>query len=106
MDIEMPGVIDGYQACRMIEDDPALQPVPVIFMSARTETEDRLKAYASGSDGYVSKPVIHHELRHKLSLELAEKVRVPGGLVMASMREAADAGAVISKPHLPPIQPR
>lgn len=104
MDIEMPGGIDGYQACRMIKDDPAVQQVPVIFMSAHTETEDRLKAYASGGDDYVSKPVSHHELRHKLSLalanqrrrlELAEKVRVAASLAMTSMREAADAGAVL-----------
>ena len=37
MDIEMPGAIDGYQACRMIKDDPAVQQVPVIFMLARQD---------------------------------------------------------------------
>jgi CheY-like chemotaxis protein len=104
MDVEMPGGIDGYQACRVIKDNAAVQHVPVIFMSARSLTEDRLKAYASGGDDYVSKPVSHHELRHKLTLalanqrkrvELAEKARAAANLAMTSMREAADAGAVL-----------
>ena len=104
MDIEMPGGIDSYQACCMIRDDPAGQHLPVIFMSTHTETEDRLKAYASGGDDYASKPVNPHELRHTLSLalanqrkrlELAKKVRMAASLAMTSMREVADAGTVL-----------
>lgn len=104
MDVEMPGGMDGYQACRVIKDNPAVQQVPVIFMSAHTLTEDRLKAYASGGDDYISKPVSHQELRHKLTValtnqrrraELADKARAAANVAMMSMREAADAGVVL-----------
>lgn len=104
MDVEMPGGMDGYQACRVLKERAELQHAPVIFMSAHSQTEDRLKAYACGGDDYVSKPVNHQELRHKLTLalahqrrraELAEKARAATNVAMLSMREAADASVVL-----------
>ena len=104
MDVEMPGGIDGYQACRMLKDNEQARHVPVMFMSAHSQTEDRLKAYASGGDDYVSKPVNHQELGHKLELaldaqrkrvELSDKARKAADVAMMSMREAADAGVVL-----------
>lgn len=104
MDVEMPGGMNGYQACRALKDNKATQNIPVIFISAHTRPEDRLKAYESGGDDYVSKPFNVEELRHKISLalanqekrnELAEKAARATNVAMMSLREAADSGVVL-----------
>lgn len=105
MDVEMPGEMNGYEACRAIKDNRSTQHIPVIFISGHTETENRLKAYESGGDDYVSKPFNIKELKHKIALalasqekrnELAEKARHAASVAMMSMREAADSGVVLS----------
>lgn len=104
MDVEMPGGMNGYQACRAIKDNKTMQHIPVFFISAHSAAEDRLKAYESGGDDYVSKPFNPEELKHKIGLalasqhkrhELAEKARRAANMAMMSIREAASAGAVL-----------
>jgi CheY-like chemotaxis protein len=104
MDVEMPGGMNGYEACRAIKDNKNSQHIPVIFISGHTEPEDRLKAYESGGDDYVSKPFNVKELKHKIALalanrekrnELAEKARQAASVAMMSLREAADSGVVL-----------
>jgi CheY-like chemotaxis protein len=105
MDVEMPGGMNGYAACRAIKDHKNTQHIPVIFISGHTEPEDRLKAYESGGDDYVSKPFNVKELKHKIALalasqekrnELAEKARQAASVAMMSLREAADSGLVLN----------
>jgi len=105
MGVEMPGGMNGYQACRALKDNKATQNIPVIFISAHSKTEDRLKAYESGGDDYVSKPLVVEELKHKIALalanqkqrnELAEKARQAAFVALMSMRGAADAGVVLN----------
>jgi CheY-like chemotaxis protein len=105
MDVEMPSGMNGYEACRAIKDNRNTQHIPVIFISGHTEPEDRLKAYDSGGDDYVSKPFNVKELKHKIALalasqerrnELAEKARKAASVAMMSLREAADSGVVLS----------
>ena len=104
MDVEMPGGMNGYQVCRLLKDNKATQGIPVIFISAHAKPEDRLKAYVSGGDDYVSKPFTVEELKHKIGLALrnqekrnewAEKARQAASVAMVSKREAADASAVL-----------
>jgi DNA-binding response OmpR family regulator len=55
LDVMMPGV-DGWEVCRRLKADPAMEHVPVIFVSARAQDEDRERGYALGVDEYVTKP--------------------------------------------------
>lgn len=55
LDIRMPG-IDGYETCRRLKADERLQDIPVIFISALSDTQDKLAAFAAGGVDYVSKP--------------------------------------------------
>jgi signal transduction histidine kinase len=63
MDIQMP-VMDGYQATQAIRasSHPQAQTIPIISLSADAFTEDIQRAYASGMDAHVSKPVVPEEL--------------------------------------------
>ena len=55
LDIRMPEM-DGYEACRRLKAEPASRDIPVIFISALTETDDKLAAFGAGGVDYVSKP--------------------------------------------------
>lgn len=60
-DIMMPQV-DGYQFLKQLRDDPRYQALPVIFLTARGMTSDRIQGYKSGCDAYLSKPFDPDEL--------------------------------------------
>jgi putative two-component system response regulator len=56
LDIMMPG-IDGYEVCRRLKADPRSAEIPVIFLTARTETEDEQKGFELGAVDFIIKPV-------------------------------------------------
>lgn len=60
-DIMMPQV-DGYQFLSKLRDDPRFKTLPVIFLTARGMTSDRIQGYQSGCDAYLSKPFDPEEL--------------------------------------------
>jgi DNA-binding NarL/FixJ family response regulator len=60
-DIMMPQV-DGYQFLKQLRDDPRFQAVPVVFLTARGMTADRIQGYNAGCDAYLSKPFDPDEL--------------------------------------------
>jgi DNA-binding NarL/FixJ family response regulator len=60
-DIMMPQV-DGYQFLQQLRDDPRYQAMPVIFLTARGMTSDRIQGYQAGCDAYLSKPFDPDEL--------------------------------------------
>lgn len=55
LDVRMPD-IDGYEVCRRLKADPRTRDVPVIFLSALRETEDKVLAFQLGAVDYISKP--------------------------------------------------
>jgi putative two-component system response regulator len=71
LDIRMP-VMDGYEVCRRLKANPATKNIPVIFVSAASETEDKVQGFALGGVDYVTKPYQCDELfaRVRTHLEL------------------------------------
>ena len=61
LDIMMPG-IDGIQICRMIRADSKLKDVPVVFLTAKSEDEDKILGWETGADDYICKPFNVKEL--------------------------------------------
>ena len=61
LDIMMPE-LNGMQLCNIAKADPAMRQVPIIFLTARNEVEDRVKGLEAGADDYVSKPFNTKEL--------------------------------------------
>jgi len=83
MDVIMP-VMDGFEACKRIKAMPEYAHIPIVFLTAKVETEDLLKGFELGAIDYVTKPfntaellkrVDTHITLSKLRSELAEKVK-------------------------------
>jgi DNA-binding NarL/FixJ family response regulator len=60
-DIMMPQV-DGYQFLKQVRDDPRFKALPVVFLTAKGMTGDRIQGYHAGCDAYLSKPFDPDEL--------------------------------------------
>jgi len=61
LDIMMPE-LNGLQLCRIARSDPSMKHIPIIFVTAKGEAEDRVKGLETGADDYVSKPFNNKEL--------------------------------------------
>lgn len=61
MDLQLPG-IDGYEAMRLIREDPRVAEVPIVALTAFAMREDRERTARAGFDGYLSKPISVREL--------------------------------------------
>jgi two-component system sensor histidine kinase/response regulator len=70
LDITMPEM-DGYEVCQRLKENPALKPVPVLFISALTETTDKVKAFQVGGLDFVTKPFQFDEVRARVETHLA-----------------------------------
>jgi len=68
--------IDGYQVCEMLRDSERNNKVPVIFISALTSLDDKLKGYAAGGNDYIEKPVMFDELIQKIELAVAQAKQI------------------------------
>ena len=66
LDIMMPE-LSGIQLCRIVRADTSMKDIPVIFLSARGEVEDRIKGLEAGAEDYVSKPFNINELILRVS---------------------------------------
>jgi len=72
LDILMPG-INGFETCRQLKQIPAAKDTPVIFMSALTETGNKVKGFEAGAVDYVTKPVETEELLARINAHLTIK---------------------------------
>jgi response regulator RpfG family c-di-GMP phosphodiesterase len=69
LDISMPGM-DGFEVCRRLKQERRLREVPVIFVSAMSETQEKLKGFDIGAVDYVTKPFQREELLARVHTHL------------------------------------
>lgn len=69
LDAVMPGM-DGFETCLKLKADPAVSPVPVVFMTGLTETEHVVRALEAGGVDYLTKPINIDELRARIRVHL------------------------------------
>ncbi|MBV6322601.1 EAL domain-containing protein [Duganella violaceipulchra] len=61
LDVRMPG-IDGFEVCRRLKASPELCQVPVIFLSAQHDTDDKVRGFALGAVDFIAKPFQAEEI--------------------------------------------
>jgi DNA-binding response OmpR family regulator len=107
LDVVLPG-ISGYEVCRRVRDadrvnDPWDPGIPIIMLSAKAESTDRVRGLQRGADDYVTKPFHYPELLARISSLLKRVQRIDeshllrtGELVVNTLsREVTMAGHLI-----------
>lgn len=74
LDVMMP-VVDGFRTAERLRADPVTALTPIIFLSAKGETADKVRAFRSGAEDYVVKPFDAAELVARVGKALARSAR-------------------------------
>jgi putative two-component system response regulator len=99
LDISMPDM-NGYEVCTRLKKDGKLWNIPVIFVSALSETIDKMKAFSAGGVDYVTKPFQYEEVQarvethiklHYLQLDLENYNTRLEDLVLAQVKEITES---------------
>ncbi len=69
LDVVMPGM-DGFQVCQRLKADISTCHIPVIFMTAISDTESKVKGFALGAVDYITKPFEEQELLARVNIHL------------------------------------
>lgn len=69
LDVMMPG-IDGYQTCERIKSNPNTFDIPIIFMTALSDTEHKVRGFALGAVDYITKPFQREEVLARVRVQL------------------------------------
>lgn len=65
LDVMMPKM-DGYEVCRAAKEDPKTRHIPILMLSARTDTASKEKGRELGAVGYLAKPINPSEILNKV----------------------------------------
>jgi signal transduction histidine kinase len=69
LDVMMPK-IDGFETCRRLQSNPSTKSIPIIFITALTEAEEKVKGLSLGAVDYITKPFEQEEVLARISLHL------------------------------------
>lgn len=123
LDVLMPGE-DGFTVCRRLKADPALCDIPVIFLTARDDTESLVEGFAAGGVDYIVKPFHPEEVlsrvrthlqisrltrdlqerTHQLEAEIAERETLQDRVAQQARRESERWGLEAFVGRSPTIQ--
>lgn len=70
LDIRMPDM-NGFEVCRRIKEDERLKDIPVIFISAASDMEDKVRAFQEGGVDYITKPFQKEEIIARVKTHIA-----------------------------------
>lgn len=92
LDILMPSM-DGMDVCARLKADPRTAAIPVIFLSASTAIEDKLKGFELGAADYITKPFSEAEVLARVFVHLMAKRRIECLETMAADRAVEKVGS-------------
>ncbi len=69
LDVMMPGT-DGFEVCRELKKDEATKDIPIVFMTALTDTEEKIRAFDAGAVDYVTKPFQTEEVNARVETHI------------------------------------
>ncbi|HZV55126.1 MAG TPA: response regulator [Rhodocyclaceae bacterium] len=91
LDLIMAGM-DGLEVCQKLKSDPRTAVVPVIFLSASTAIEDKLKGFALGAVDYITKPFSEDEVLARVFIHLHTSWQMARLQTMVGQRALERAG--------------
>ena len=97
LDIMMPEV-DGYEVCRLLKLEPQLAEIPVIFVTAKTDTKDEAQGFAVGGVDYITKPIKRLTVRARVNTHLQLKAS------RDRLRALADVDGLAGMPSRPTFE--
>jgi putative two-component system response regulator len=93
LDVMMPG-LSGYEVCAALKANPLTAPIPVIFVTALSDTADELEGFEAGAVDYITKPVsppvVRARVRTHLSLVRMEELRASRLAIVQRLGLAAE----------------
>ncbi|MDY7041077.1 MAG: response regulator [Chloroflexota bacterium] len=72
LDIMMP-VMDGYQTCRELRRNPSTRGIPIVMLTALTDSEAQFKSKEAGADDYIAKPYPPREMKNRIDRQLRRR---------------------------------
>ena len=72
LDVLMPG-IDGFETCRRLKQNQQTQDIPIIFMTALTTPEDKIKGFSVGGIDYLTKPLHYPEVLVRVATHIENR---------------------------------
>lgn len=108
LDITMPGM-NGYEVAAELKSDSTTKDVPIIFISAMTQTEDKVRAFQAGGVDYVTKPLQVEEVMARVETHLSisrmrEQINQANQKLLAwnvQLSQAGSAAHASSEPAIP-----
>ena len=99
LDLMLPGM-DGYEVCRLMQQDPRFNHIPVIMLTARSSVPNKVLGYQRGADDYIVKPFDPDELSVRVRAQLhhlyhdnsSELTGLPGMRIIEDKIRAVNAG--------------
>jgi DNA-binding response OmpR family regulator len=76
LDVMMPEM-DGFQVAMKLKENEDTRNIPIIFLTARTQTEDKIKGFKAGADDYLVKPFDFEELEIRINRLVRKKEDIP-----------------------------
>lgn len=72
LDVMMPDM-DGFETARRLKTNPLAREIPILFITALTDTESILKGFESGGSDYVNKPIVQEEVLARIQVQLENR---------------------------------
>ncbi len=88
-DVMMPEM-DGFEFCRRLRSTRTGQLVPFIFLSSKSDLEDRVQGHSIGADDYLIKPFEPRELLAKIESQLERSRRIHSEIIRMLQRDTQD----------------
>lgn len=98
LDVRMPGM-DGFATCRLLKANEATRQIPVIFLTAANDKDERLAGLALGAVDYLAKPFVSEEevlVRIGLHCDIAKRLGAATAIPKASNLEAGNEASSAS----------
>lgn len=103
LDVLMPG-IDGFETCRRLKANDITRSIPVIFMTALTDVEDKVRGFQAGGVDYITKPIQQAEVLARIKTQLAlqdlqRDLQAKNQQLQQEIKERQQAETALKKAH-------